>query len=493
MEDPSSAALATDQQSGAPEHHGRLRANAISLKDAIIVGMASSGPTASIALTLAAIVGASHYGGPIAVLVCAVPMFGIALAYRRLNRWHVDCGASYTWIGRAITPYLGFIVGWIMLLGYFLGTISDVLPIGPYVLSVFAPGFHNSNLAAAISATVWLVIVTVIAYIGIKVTARFQWVLATIEYLTIFAFAIVCLVAVFGGNSKSASFHWSWFSWSGIGGTSGLTAGILIAVYMFSGWDTSIYVNEETDKSHVNPGRAVLVSVGTLTFMYAFFTFAYQGAVKKGALLAHGSNALFYIVKQLAGSPWDKIMIAAVMFSIIGATQTALVSGARIAFAMGGDGTLPRALGKTHPVHKTPAVATLLFAGLGLVVLWIYLLGTSSVQGAFSNVISSVGLMFALFYAATGIGMVVYYRKLAVRSIREFIELMIVPGLSAAFLLWVVVKSVPGLGGWGSTVMKLAYVMIGIGVTLMIIARLRRQTDYFSRPIEAYEPDSPRA
>jgi amino acid transporter len=492
MEDASSA-VATGQLPGAPEHQGRLRANAIGLKDAIIVGMASSGPTASIALTLAAIVGASHYGGPVAVLVCAVPMFGIALAYRRLNRWHVDCGASYTWIGRAITPYLGFIVGWIMLLGYFLGTISDVLPIGPYVLSVFAPGFQNSNVAAALSGAIWLVIVAIIAYIGIKVTARFQWVLATIEYVTIFVFAIVCLVAVFGGNPKSASFHWSWFSWSGIGGTSGLTAGILIAVYMFSGWDTSIYVNEETDKSRVNPGRAVLVSVGTLTFMYAFFTFAYQGAVKKGALLAHGSNALFYIVKQLAGSPWDKIMIAAVMFSIIGATQTALVSGARIAFAMGGDGTLPRVLGKTHPVHKTPAVATLLFAGLALVVLWIYLLGTSTVQGAFDNVISSVGLMFALFYSATGLGMAVYYRKLAVRSLRGFIELMIVPVLSAAFLLWVVVKSVPGLGGWGSTVMKLAYVMIGIGVVLMIIARARRQTDYFNRPIEAYEPESPRA
>src|SRR5215472_2435054 len=493
MEDASSGALATGQIGRAPEHQGRLRANAIGLKDAIIVGMASSGPTASIALTLAAIVSASNYGGPVAILICGLPMFGIALAYRRLNRWQVDCGASYTWIGRAITPYLGFIVGWIMLLGYLLGTISDVLPIGPYVLTVFAPGYQNSQLAAALSGGIWLVIVTIIAYIGIKVTARFQWILAAFEYITVTIFAIVALVAVFGGNPKSASFRWSWFSWSGMGGTSGLVGGILIAVYMFSGWDTSIYVNEETEKSRVNPGRAVLISVGTLTFMYVFFTFAYQGAVKKGALLAHGSNALFYIVKQLAGSPWDKIMIAAVMFSIIGATQTALVSGARIAFAMGGDGTLPRVLGKTHPVHKTPAVATLLFAGLALVVLWIYLLGTSSVQGAFSNVISSVGLMFALFYAATGIGMVVYYRKLAVRSIREFIELMIVPGLSAAFLLWVVVKSVPGLGGWGSTVMKLAYVMIGIGVALMIIARLRRQTDYFNRPIEAYEPDSPRA
>jgi APA family basic amino acid/polyamine antiporter len=258
---------------------------------------------------------------------------------------------------------------------------------------------------------------------------------------------------------------------------------------MFSGWDTSIYVNEETEGSRVNPGRAVLISVGTLTFMYAFFTFAYQGAVKQGPLLAHGENALAYILKQLVGSPWDKVMIAAVLFSVIGATQTALVSGARIAFAMGGDGTLPRALGRTHRIHKTPAVATVLFAGLALIVLWVYLLGSSSVQGAFDNVISSVGLMFALFYAATGLGMAVYYRKLAARSVRGFIELLAIPALSAAFLIWVAVKSVPGLGGWWSPIMKLAYVMIGIGVVLMIAARARHQTDYFDRPIEAYEPD----
>jgi amino acid transporter len=487
---PVGAVGAAEPQAG--EHGGQLRANAIGLKDAVIVGMASSGPTASIALTLAAIVSATNYGGPIAVLICGLPMFGIALAYRRLNRWHVDCGASYAWIGRAISPYLGFIVGWIMLLGYFLGTISDVLPIGPYVLTVVAPGLQNSTFATALSGGIWLVIVTIIAYIGIKVTARFQWVLATIEYLTISVFAIVGLVAVFGGNAKSASFSWNWFSWSGMGGTSGLVGGILIAVYMFSGWDTSIYVNEETERSRVNPGRAVLISVATLTFMYAFFTFAYQGAVKRAALLAHGGNALFYIVQELAGSAWAKVMVVAVLLSVVGATQTALVSGARIAFAMGGDGTLPRALGRSHPVHRTPAVATLVFAGLALIVLWVYVLGSSSVQGAFTKLVGSVGLMFALFYAATGAGMAVYYRKLALRSVRGFAELMVIPGISAAFLLWVAVKSVPGLGGWGGSVMTLAYVMIGIGVLLMIVARARRQTDYFSRPVEAYEPAAAR-
>lgn len=467
----------------------RLRENAIDLKDAIIVGMASSGPTASIALTLAAIVGATHYGGPVAVLICALPMFGIALAYRRLNQWQVDCGASYTWVGRAITPYLGFLVGWVMLLGYFLGTISDVLPIGPYVLSIFGSALPHSSLATALSASIWLAIVTVIAYIGIHLTARFQWVLAAVEYLTITIFAAVALAAVFGGHEHSARFTWNWFSLHSMGGSSGLVSGILIAVYMFSGWDTSIYVNEETTQSRVNPGRAVLVSVATLTVMYAFFTFAFQGAVPEKALLANGSNALFYIVQQVAGSPWDKFMVLGVLLSIVGATQTALVSGARIAYAMGADRTLPGRLGKLHPTHRTPALATLLFAGLGLVVLWIYVLGSTSVQGAFSNVVGSVGLMFALFYAATGLGMAGYYRRLAVTRALAFVELLLVPLASAAFLLWVVWKSVPGLGGWGGSVMKIAYAMLALGLALMIIGRLHGQSDYYARPVEAYQPE----
>jgi len=201
-------------------------------------------------------------------------------------------------------------VGWIMLLGYFLGTISDILPVGPYVLQVIDPGQQNSRLATAVSASVWLVIVTIIAYIGIQLTARFQWLLASIEYLIVTVFAVVTLVAVFGHHRGTSAFHWSWFSWHTMGGTSGLVGGILIAVYMFSGWDTSVYVNEETRQSRVNPGRAVVVGVVTLGVMYAFFTFAFQCGVTQKALAANGADALAYIVRSVAGSPWDKVMIA---------------------------------------------------------------------------------------------------------------------------------------------------------------------------------------
>jgi amino acid transporter len=489
MADLNSSSAAKTSEPAAPGHPG-LKQNAIGLADAIIVGMASSGPTASLAVTLAAIVAACSYAGPVAIAVCFLPMLGIALAYRRLNQWRVDCGASYVWVGRAITPYLGFMVGWIMLLGYFLGTISDILPVGPYVLQIVAPGQVNSSLAAAISASVWLVIVTVIAYIGIQLTARFQWLLATIEYLIITVFAVVTLVAVLRHHHGTSAFHWSWLSWHSLGGTSGLVSGILIAVYMFSGWDTSVYVNEETQRPRVNPGRAVVVGVITLGVMYAFYTFAFEGGVSQKALAANGADALAYIVRSVAGSPWDKVMIAAVLLSIVGATQTALVAGSRIAFAMGQDRVLPPALGRPHRVHRTPALATVVFALLTLAVTWVYTLSSASVEGAFTNVVDSVGLMFALFYAATGLAMAVYYRKLAARGVGAFLQLTLVPLVSAAFLIWVAFKSVAGLGGWNGSVMHYLYVMIGVGVVFLLAARFIARSGYFAEPTEAYDPSA---
>jgi amino acid transporter len=483
------ASVSGEQPMALPEHPaGRLRVNAIGLKDAIVIGLASSGPTASIALTLAAIVAASSYAGPIAIVICGLPMLGIALAYRRLNRWRVNCGGTYTWAGRAISPSFGFMVGWVMLLAYFIGTISDVLPIGPYALQVIWPSQAHSSTGAAISASIWLIVVVVIAYIGIQATARLQWIFAAVEYTILLAFAIVSLVAVFGGNAHSVPFSWDWFSWHTLGGTTGLVNGVLIAVFMFSGWDSSVYVNEETRDSTRNPGRAAITSVLFLIIMYAFFTFAYEGAVHNRALQANGDNALAYIAKQLAGSPWDKIVIVGVLLSVVGATQTALISGARIAFSMGDDRTLPPALGRSHPTHRTPAIATLVFGGLALIVLWVYLKGSSSISASFDNVVSTVGLLFALFYAATGLSMAVYYRKLAVHGVGNFVSLAVVPIVSAAFLIWVVIKSVAGLGGWGGTVLIYTYVMIAIGVLLLFAARFVLRSRYFQTPTEAYEP-----
>ena len=108
----------------------RNRSDRIGLGDAIIMGLSSSGPSQTLAVSLAALVAVSGYSGVVPLLICFVPMIGIAIAYQRLNRWDQSSGATYTWVARVFNPYLGFLSGWMILLYYTLGTTTLTIPAG---------------------------------------------------------------------------------------------------------------------------------------------------------------------------------------------------------------------------------------------------------------------------------------------------------------------------------------------------------------------------
>ena len=59
-------------------------------------------------------------------------MLVIANAYRRLNLWNANCGASFEWVGRAINPYLGFMTGWLMIAASLIAAVSGVVVLAPH-------------------------------------------------------------------------------------------------------------------------------------------------------------------------------------------------------------------------------------------------------------------------------------------------------------------------------------------------------------------------
>jgi amino acid transporter len=256
---------------------------------------------------------------------------------------------------------------------------------------------------------------------------------------------------------------------------------------MYSGWDTAILLNEETEDARTNPGRAVIGSVLTVAVLFTVFTFALEGAVKYNALQAHGDDALTYIAGILGNTALAKLMIVTVLFSAVGSTLACIVAGGRVTFAMGYDRVLPPIFGRTHPRYKTPVAAMLAGAAVAFVFTWLYALG-SSTQSVFDSVVSSVGLLFALFYAATGFAVAVYYRRLAARNLRGMLELVVFPVASALFLCYVIWRSIPGLGGWTGRNMEYLYALLAVGVVLMLYARWRERSDYFDQPLEAFDP-----
>jgi amino acid transporter len=467
----------------ATEAAHELAPNSISLFQSIVTSVASSAPGQATAVSIAALIAVSAYGGGAAIVITAVPMLAIAYAYHRLNLWDQSCGASYVWVGRAMSPYLGFMVGWVMLAGYGLGTVSDILPIGPSVMSLL--GLDTaSQWGEVLSVTILGGGITALALIGITLAARFQVVIAAIEYVILILF---CVIAFFAGfvDHKAGTVHpsWEWLSPTGVEGQGSLVGGMLVAVYLFTGWDTALYLNEETEKPERNPGVSAMVSVVILAAFYFVLVVCLQGVASNAAIQAHGDSALIYIAGQLVSSPWDQLMAVAIALSVLGTTQAFLMSAARISYAMGADRVLPPAFGKVGR-HNTPAFATIFFGLLTIGMTWLYVF-SSSVSGAFDTVVSTVGLLFALFYAATGIATAWFYRRLAATSARNLITVAALPLAGSAVLLYIAVRSIIDLGG-GARWVLLAILVIG--GALMASARYIQRAPFFALKREVYEP-----
>ena len=458
-----------------------LKADAIGLVQDTIIGMASSAPAVSIAFTMALLASVTAYASGLCIIITAVPMLLIAYAYRRLNLWEQNCGASYSWVGRAINPYLGFMVGWMMIAGYVIATVSGVEVLGPSVLAVF--GGSDSNLGANVAIAVGVgLALLVVALVGIRITARTQIAVAVIEYTILIGFAAVGIWAVARHWPGTYPMTSGWLSWHGVDGKGSVTAGFLVAVFIFTGWDGAIYVNEETTRRAKNPGTAVMLAIAGLTFIDLLGIVGMQGVVSPAKLQANSASALVFTSQALAGNTWAKVMALALALSVIATTLTGIVLTARIVYAMARDRLFPASLARVSGRFHTPVVASVV-AGLAIVGLACVYLLVTSVQAAFDNVISVAGILFAIFYILTAAAAVVFYRRQVVSSLENFVTLGVLPLAGAAFLVYVVVESL--LDAPASRLWSLLGVLAA-GLVLMIAARLIGKAPFFGRKTEQY-------
>ncbi len=469
---------------GVPVPVTRLEPDAIGVAQDTVIGMASSAPAASVGLTLALLAAATAYGSGLIIILTAIPMLVIANAYRRLNLWNANCGASFEWVGRAINPYLGFITGWLMIAAYIIATVSGVEVLGPSVLAVFGAN-SNSNWSNIGIATALGLIMLVIAVVGIRITARAQVGMAVVEYVILVGLAIVGLVFVLSHHAGTYHMTSGWFSLSGIDGKGSAAAGFLIAVFIFTGWDGTLYVNEEVRHRRVNPGRAALLAVALLTVIYTLSIIGLQGVVSPAKLQKNAGDILVYVAQAMGGGTTAKIMALALALSVIATTGTGIVLSARIVYGMASYRTLPGFLGNVSRRYSTPVAASIVVGVLIIALSAIYFLVTS-VEGAFSDVVDVAGLLFAVFYVLTAMATVFYYRRKVFGNARDAIFLGLLPVAAAAFLVWVVIKSMlaaPASQNWSIVG------IVAVGLLLLLVARFVLRSPFFHIRLESAAKD----
>jgi amino acid transporter len=462
-----------------------LEPDAIGVVQDVVIGMASSAPAATAGLSLAALAAATAYASGLILVLTAIPMLIIANAYRRCNMWNANCGASFEWVGRAISPDLGFLTGWLMVVAYIIGTVAEILLLGPSVLAVF--GSSSTQTWAWIGiGTVVGVVMLVIAVVGIRITARAQVGMALVEYLILIGLAIAGLVYVLGHHAGSYPITRGWFSWSGVDGRGDAVGGFLIAVFVFGGWDGALYVNEEVKHRRVNPGRAAIIAVALLTVIYTLAQVGFQGVVSPAKLQNNSASALVYVAQALGGGFWAKAMALSIALSVIATTGTGIVLSARIVYGMASYRALPATLANVSRRFATPVVASVLAGALLIALTWVYLLATS-VQNAFNDVIDVTGQLFAIFYILTALATVVYYRRRVLRGARDFLALGLLPLAAAGFLGWMLTKTVISASSperWS------LIAIIGLGLLMLLSARFILRSPFFGIRRESAGEDS---
>jgi len=422
----------TGEQSGGKG----LKSGALGMVSSLVIGVASTAPAYSIAASLGFVTAAVTIFAPSVMLLAFVPMLFIAAAYYYMNRADPDCGTTFTWVTRSMGPKTGWMAGWGILVTDLVVMPSLSSIAGQYTFSLFgAHGIANNpgGFWVTFVGVIWIVVMTAICYIGIELSARTQVALLGAELVILVIFSIVALAKVYGGgvaHSIRPSFNWlDPFKISSVGA---LSAGMLVAVFLYWGWDTAVTVNEEAKDARRTPGRAALLSTLILLAIYVIVAIAAQSFHGANFLTNNSNDILGALSKDVLGSPWDKLLIIAVLTSASASTQTTILPAARSSLSMAVHRAFPRRFADIHPRYLSPSFSTLIFGAISIV--WYVTLTIVSPNDVLGNSISALGFGIAFYYGMTGFACVFYYRRHLFKSVKNFVFIGLAPLLGAVIL-----------------------------------------------------------
>ncbi|MEV5072113.1 APC family permease [Microbacterium sp. LMI12-1-1.1] len=457
-----------------PEGKG-LAAGTLGLWGSTVIGLASTAPVYSLVATLGFVVLAVGAQAPIAFVIAFIPMLFIAFAYRELNNDVPDCGTTFTWGTKAFGPWVGWMGGWGVAVAGMV-VLANLAQIAGIYFWALIDGIVRSPEDALLSDNVPLVTATGVVFIaamtwvswrGVEIGERIQNILLGIQYLALAIFVVAALWHFFAGTAPDPTpFDWSWFNPFAFTEWGGFVESILLALFIYWGWDTCLALNEETKDPKRIPGRAALLTTVILLITYVGVTVAammYAGLGSDGTGLGNEANAddFFLAIKDGLLGPLGWVLVVAVMISAISSTQTTILPTARGTLAMAAYKALPRRFASVHPRYKTPSFSTLV---MGIVASVYYVGMTLISDNILQDSILSLGLAIAFYYAITGYACVWYFRRELFTSARNFFYRFLFPLLGALMLTYAFVQSAIDMYDvdYGYTV------LLGIGGTFVL-------------------------
>ncbi len=372
---------------------------------------------------------------PLAYVAVTVLLLLFSMGFARMSLQLPNPGAFYAFVTAGLGRTAGLAGAVTAVAGYFVLTLQTYTFLGVASSSFVADVCHGPSVGWYWYTLAFWVVVFVGGYVSVEFAVKAIMAGTVLGLLIIAGFD---LAVMRGGGVEGLS--WAPFvPRNAASGSVGL--GLLFAMVTCLGFESTVIYREETrHPTRVIP-MATYVSVAVIGGLYAVTTWCLVNAygVKEAAAVA--AKDPYGMFSKVLGSYLGQVAVDAGMFLAIVAALAATLSihnaVTRYCYSLGVDGAFPRPLGRAHPRHHSPHVASSVVGFASLVFLLAFAVLPFNPVFLYARLAGGATMGLLVLYAMTAIAVVAYFSRQPVGSARW--RTLIVPVVAAvglAALLW---------------------------------------------------------
>jgi putrescine importer len=224
---------------------------------------------------------------------------------------------------------------------------------------------------------VMIIIVTVLNIIGIVSVARANFLIVALQAVFIVVFLVLAFVTL--SHSGTVDLMAPFTGDGSAPGWSPIFAGAAILCLSFLGFDAVSTLAEEAKEPTRSVPRAIMIATVTAGLLFVVLSYISQLVFPSNDFANVDSGSLD-VMKTAGGQFLSAFFTAAYVAGALGSAITSQASVARILYAMGRDGILPRRVfGHIPPRFTTPTYAILVVSVISLYAVWADLTQLTSV------------------------------------------------------------------------------------------------------------------
>ncbi|QTF08094.1 APC family permease [Brenneria izadpanahii] len=348
-----------------------------------------------------------------------------ALSYGKLVRRFPSAGSAYTYAQKAISPHVGFMVGWSSLLDYLFMPMINILLAKIYLAAIF-PGVPSWIFVAALVG-----LMTLFNLRGITVVANLNSIIVIVQVAIMAVFLGLVIHGVYFGEGTGTLVSARPF-WSDNAHVVPMITGATILCFSFLGFDGISSLSEETpDAGKVIPKAIFLTALigGLIFIVVSYFLQLYFPDISR---FKEPEASQPEIMLYVAGKFFQSIILVFSCVTVLASGMAAHAGVSRLMYVMGRDGVFPeRFFGYIHPKLHTPSLNILLVGVIAL--------SAVSFELDTATALINFGALVAFTFVNLSVISQFYIRERRNKTLRETVSYLILPVLGALTVgaLWV--------------------------------------------------------